>query len=166
MEAWYAVHTRARQERVAVEHLNRQGYETYLPLIHSPKRLRGRWCEVIEPLFPRYLFIRLDVQQQNTAPIRSTRGVNGLVSFGGNLRPVPQVLVEQLMAAQLDRDGAIRQEHLFQSGDRVEIVSGPMAGLQAIFLAPSGQERAHLLLELLGRSNQVVVSHHQLIPAL
>ncbi len=165
MAAWYAVHTKSRQERLAVEHLTRQCYEVHLPLIRSSKRLRGRWCEVVEPLFPGYLFVRLDLQQQNTAPIRSTRGVLGLVRFGGDIRPVPDPLVEQLLAAQRDAEGAILNEHLFQPGDRVEIVSGPVAGLQAIFLASSGEERAHLLIELLGRSTPIVVSQHQVIPA-
>jgi transcriptional antiterminator RfaH len=165
IDAWYAVHTKARQERVANEHLSRQHYEAYMPLVRLPKRRRGRWCEVIEPLFPGYLFVRLDIQRRNTSPIRSTRGVIGLVSFGNDPRPVPDVLVESLKAAQPDRQDAISQEHLFKSGDRVEIVSGPFSGLKAIFQASSGEDRVQLLLELLGRSNPIVLSRHQLVPA-
>jgi transcriptional antiterminator RfaH len=165
MEAWYAVHTKARQERLAAEHLTRQHYHVYLPLLRAPKRRRGHWRDVIEPLFPGYLFIRLDLHLQNTAPIRSTYGVTGLVRFGGEPRPVPRDLVEHLLTAETGPQGTIRQEHLFHSGDQVEIASGPLAGLKGIFLAASGQERAHLLLDLLGRSNRVVVSQHQLVPA-
>jgi transcriptional antiterminator RfaH len=164
MEAWYAVHAKARQERLAVEHLTRQHYQVYLPLIRSPKRRRGKWRDVVEPLFPGYLFIRLDLQLHNTAPIRSTCGVTGLVRFGGEPLPVPTELIERLLGAETDSQGTIRAEHLFQPGDRVEIAAGPLAGLTAIFLAPSGQERAHLLLELLGRANRVVVSQHHLVP--
>lgn len=165
MEAWYVIHTKARQERVASEHLGRQDYEVHMPLIRLPKRRRGRWREVVEPLFPGYLFVHLDLKRRNTSSIRSTRGVIGLVRFGNEPQPVPSLLVERLMAAQTDREGAISQEHLFEPGDRVEIVAGPLAGLQAVFLASSGEERAHLLLELLGRSNRVLVSRHQLVPA-
>lgn len=165
MEAWYVIHTKARQERVASEHLGRQDYEVHMPLIRLPKRRRGRWREVVEPLFPGYLFVHLDLKRRNTSSIRSTRGVIGLVRFGNEPQPVPGLLVERLMAAQTDREGAISQKHLFEPGDRVEIVAGPLAGLQAVFLASSGEERAHLLLELLGRSNRVLVSRHQLVPA-
>jgi transcriptional antiterminator RfaH len=165
MEAWYAVHTKARQERVAAEHLGRQRYDVYLPLVRSPKRHRGRWCDVVEPLFPGYLFVRLDLHIHNAAPIRSTVGVVGLVRFGGEPKPVPSKIMEPLLTAERDPDGAIRQEHLFQAGDRVAIASGPLAGLNGIFLAASGAERAHLLLEMLGRSNRIVVSKHQLVPA-
>lgn len=165
MDAWYAVHAKARQEHLALEHLCRQRYSAYLPLIRLHRRRRSAWVQVTEPLFPGYLFVRLDPQRDNTAPIRSTRGVIGLVRFGGALRPVPEGLVEHLLAAQADPDGAISQEHLFQAGDRVEIVSGPLAGLQAIFLAPTGQERARLLLNLLGRETRVVLSKDHLVPS-
>lgn len=165
MEAWYVVHAKARQEHLAIEHLGRQHYNAYLPLVRLHRRRRNTWQEVIEPLFPGYLFVRLDPGRDNTAPIRSTRGVIGLVRFGGALRPVPDELIEQLLATQADPDGAIREEHLFQAGDRVEIVSGPLAGLKAIFLAPTGQQRARLLLNLLGRETRVVVAEDQLIPS-
>lgn len=165
MEAWYAVHAKARQEQLALEHLGRQNFSAYLPLVRLHKRRRGAWEQVTEPLFPGYLFVRLDPQRDNTAPIRSTRGVIGLVRFGGALKPVPQGLVEHLLATQADPDGAISQEHLFQAGDRVEIVSGPLAGLQAIFLAPTGQQRARLLLHLLGRETRAVVPEDHLIPS-
>jgi len=164
MRAWYVIHTKARQERLAAEHLARQDFEIYMPLVRLPKRKRGRWHQVVEALFPGYLFVHLDIARQNSASIRSTRGIIGLVRFGNEPKPVPEQLVEHLRALQTDPEGAIRQEHLFESGDQVEIVAGPLAGLRAVFLAPSGEERAHLLLELLGRTNRILVSRHQLVP--
>ena len=165
MQAWYTVHTKARQERLAAEHLDRQHYRSYLPLVRQHRRRRGVWQQVTEPLFPGYLFVRLDPERDNTAPIRSTRGVIGLVRFGGRIPPVPDGLIEQLLATRTDPDGALSQEHLFQAGDRVEIASGPLAGLHAIFLAPTGQQRARLLLDLLGRETPVVLSQNQLVPS-
>lgn len=166
MQAWYAVQSKVRQESVAAENLTRQQYDVYLPLIQSPKRRRGRWRDVIEPLFPSYFFVQLDLQRQNTSPIRSTRGVTGLVRFGNEApQPVPNGLIERLKATETDSDGIIRPQPVFEPGDRVEIASGPLTGLQAVFLSSSGEERANLLLELLGRSNRVVLSRHHLVPA-
>ena len=165
MKHWYAIHTKARDEKLAEENLQRQGFATFLPRIKGSKRRRGRWLEVIEPLFPGYLFTRLDLLLQDTSPIRSTRGVLGLVRFGGDPAPVPIGLVEQLMTATADEVGVVRQEQLFQPGDRVEILTGPFAGLPASILAETGKERVELLLELLGRANKVVISRHQLTPA-
>jgi len=165
MELWYAVHTKARDEKLAQDNLDRQGFATFLPRIKDARRRRGRWIEVIGPLFPGYLFTQLDLLTQDTSVIRSTRGVLGLVRFGGIPAPVPSGLVEQLMAASASTEGVVRQEHLFQSGDRVEILSGPFAGLPASILAETGRERVELLLELLGRANKVMMSRHQLRPA-
>jgi transcriptional antiterminator RfaH len=166
MKAWYAVHTKGRQESVAEENLSRQGYVVHLPLLRAPRRSRGRWREAVEPLFPGYLFVELDLALDNPAPIRSTRGVTGLVRFGGHARPMPEGVVEHLVAAaQRADDGAVRCEHLFAAGDRVEIVDGPLAGLRAVFLAPSGDDRVRLLLDLLGREHSVTLSRHQLVPA-
>ncbi len=165
MEHWYAVHTKARDEALAEENLQRQGFHTFLPRVKAARRRRGRWHEVIEPLFPGYLFVRLDLLLQDASPIRSTRGALGLVRFGGDPAIVPAELVEQLLVAASDEPGVVRQEHLFQPGDRVEILSGPFIGLPATILAETGEERVQLLLDLLGRTNQVLVSRHQLAPA-
>jgi len=164
MEQWYAVHTKARDESLAEEHLGRQGFATFLPRIKASRRRRGRWREVIEPLFPGYLFIRLDLHTQDSSPIRSTRGVLGLVRFGDEPAQVPADLIAGLMAASATTAGIVREEHLFKPGDRVEIVLGPFAGLPASILAESGEERVQLLLELLGRANKVSISRHQIRP--
>jgi len=80
--AWYVVATRPRQESVARDHLTRQGYSVLLPEISLKKRRQSRWVVVIEPLFPGYLFVQLAFGQDDTAPIRSTRGCRDLVRFG------------------------------------------------------------------------------------
>ena len=81
---WYLVQTKPRQEQCALDNLQRQGYECYLPTLRAEKIRQGAVAVVAEPLFPRYLFIRLS--QENSAPswapIRSTKGVTRLVSFG------------------------------------------------------------------------------------
>lgn len=165
MSDWYAVHTKARQEYIAVENLDRQAYETFLPLIRQSRRRRGRWREVTEPLFPGYLFTRLDLDADNIAPIRSTRGVTGLVRFGGLPCSVPQTVVDSLKAMQETDEGVICTATLFRQGDRVTIASGPLAGLEGIFLAETGTERVSLLLDFLGRHQQIHISRHQIAPA-
>jgi len=164
MEHWYAVHTKARDEELADENLTRQGFQTFLPRIKVPKRRRGRWIEAIEPLFPGYLFILLDLTRQDSSPIRSTRGALGLVRFGGEPAPVPSELVEELQTASTGDEGVVRQEHLFQAGDQVEIIAGPFTGLPASILNETGKERVQVLLELLGRANKILISRHQITP--
>ena len=56
---WYLVHTKPRQEKCALENLQRQGFHCYLPTLPSEKIRQGVLMVADEPLFPRYLFIRL-----------------------------------------------------------------------------------------------------------
>lgn len=158
MKYWYAVHAKPRQENTAEQNLSRQGFDTYLPKIQVRRRRRDKWTKVVEPLFPRYLFVYADPDHQSLAPIRSTFGVAGLVRFGHLLRPVPDPVIAYLQQAE-DPTSQQREASAnpHQSGDTVEVLEGPFQGLTGIYQMQSGETRAMLLIELLGRTNQVTV---------
>jgi transcriptional antiterminator RfaH len=163
MKLWYAIHTKPRQEEHAEEHLRRQEFEVYLPRIKQPRRYRGRWRDAIEPLFPRYLFIRLDLGSDNVAPIRSTRGVSKLVSFNGLPATVPEPLIDALVESADPDTGLLHpHEDRFKPGATVTIVNGPLAGLEAIFKAHDGEARSIILLELLGETRQLKIDRDHL----
>ena len=158
MKYWYLVHTKPRKERVAEQNLQRQSYEVYLPLIQQPRRQRSRWIEAIDPLFPRYLFVRLRPGYDNISSIRYTTGVRNLVRFTAEPTVVPDHIIESIKHAADPNTGLYHpQGPLFEPGDKVIIDKGPLAGLGAIFLAETGQERVVILLEMLGRENRVIV---------
>jgi len=150
--AWYLVHTRPRQEEIAREHLERQGYGVYLPRLQLPRRRRGRWHDVVEPLFPRYLFAGARRDEQSLHPIRSTRGVSALVRGGDSYTPVPVGLLDELRSRE-DAAGLhqLRPDDL-QPGDRVQILAGPFAGLEAVFHSRQGADRVRVLLTIIGTS--------------
>lgn len=155
---WYAVQTKPRQEAIAELNLEKQGYHTYLPKILLRKRRRDKWARVVEPLFPRYLFIQVDTKKQSLAPVRSTLGVAALVRFGHLLRPVPDEVIDFIRQAE---DPDSHQHHAdewpHQPGDEVQVLEGPFAGLTGIFQAQTGEQRALLLIDLLGRQNTIMV---------
>jgi transcriptional antiterminator RfaH len=147
--AWYLVHTKPRQEEVALANLERQGYECYLPQVRI-ERIRRRKAEVAtEPMFPRYLFIRLDSSDQgkSRSPIRSTLGVSQLVHFGARAAKVDDALVDLLR----QREQATPAEAMFASGDSVVISDGPFAGIEAIYQTADAERRAFILLEILSK---------------
>ena len=154
---WYLVHTKPRQERTALQNLERQGYECYLPML-SVERLRQSTLTVVdEPLFPRYLFIRLGQggEAKSWSPIRSTKGVCRLVSFGVEPAQVSETLVSMLRARE---DAQHRYpESLFQSGEAVVIFAGPFAGLEGVFQEMEGERRAMVLIDFLCRPVKVPV---------
>ncbi|MGK0418224.1 MAG: transcriptional antiterminator RfaH [Halopseudomonas sp.] len=141
-------------ESAARDNLERQGYEVCLPEIRVRKRRGGRWQSVVEPLFPGYLFVALDLESDNTAPIKSTVGVRGLVRFGLRSPRMPAGSVEML------RDNAAGVEAAplpFATGDSVRIVRGPFAGLEAVYQMRRGEERVQVLLAMLGREHLIGV---------
>jgi transcriptional antiterminator RfaH len=163
MKRWYLVRTQPRREHLAKSNLERQGYETYLPLIQESRRRRGHWVDVVEPLFARYLFVRLAVGLDNFGPIRYTTGVHNLVRFGEEFSVVPDHTVDALLRSADRTTGIHQPKHaLFEPGNSVFIEQGPFAGLRAIFLAETAQERAVILVEMLGRANRVVVERYVL----
>ena len=166
MKHWYTIHTKPRQETLAAENLRRQEFEIYLPKIKQVRRYRHQWRDKIEPLFPRYLFIRLDLGRDNISPIRSTRGVAKLVSFSGLPATVPDLLIDTLIqSADPDTELHHPEATLFKTGNTVTIVGGPLEGLEAIFEAHDGEERSIILLDILGKTQQLKIERNHLWPA-
>ncbi|MGB5832085.1 MAG: transcription/translation regulatory transformer protein RfaH [Thiohalocapsa sp.] len=166
MHAWYVVHTKPRKESLAEANLQRQDFETYLPSYKRIARHRNTWREIIEPLFPRYLFLRIDPNQQTVAPIRSTLGVTTLVTFGHRLAPVSDEIIDAIRHnAEAQTGLRIASEHHFKRGDSVAITAGPFEGLQGIFETSSGAQRVALLLDILGKSARVVLNRSEVKPA-
>ena len=159
---WYVVRTKSRQELVALENLERQGYHCYLPKIRLKKPSVSKLVLDDEPMFPRYLYISVNpfFQSKGSAPIRSTRGVHEMVRFG--LEPA-QINFE-ILRAIYERETAqrLQPEHPFKVGDRVKFVHGPFAGLESIYQTQSGEQRSMILLELLNRPLRVQVPTAQL----
>ena len=163
---WYLIHTKPKQEFRAQENLNHQGYTTFLPTLKVQK-LKKNTVEVQEdPLFHRYLFIQLDQIHSNWFPIRSTRGVHQIVRFGMHADPVivPDHLVEELRTWDPDQ---IAPKSLFETGESVQIKEGPFKSLEGNFLQllkdSSGESRAMLLIDLLGKTQQIKVPMSHLL---
>lgn len=156
---WYAVSCKPRQEAIAEENLLRQGFHAYLPRIRIRRRRRGQWTDAVEVLFPRYIFIRLDPLRRSTATVRSTRGVVGLVRFGGQPAVVPDAVMDALLQRE-DAASGLHQDNrqAFRSGDPVRLVDGPLSGINAVFAQQDGEKRVIVLMELLGKANKVSVS--------
>lgn len=162
---WFAVFSKPRREMEAVAQLERQGYTAFLPRVRVRRRLRGQWQDIVEPMFPRYLFLQAVLGQDDLHPIRSTRGVIGLVRFGGTPKPVPEAVMGELHRLCPGKDGVLELPPALVPGTRVRILEGPFAGCEADLLNLDGERRALVLLELLGRSNVVTLPLDLLSPA-
>lgn len=152
--AWFTVATKPRHELEAERNLLQQGYSVLLPRISIRKRQKSKWCDVIEPLFPGYLFVQLQFGSDDPAPIRSTVGCIGLVRFGQAYVPVPQSIIAPLLGVD---ETPLSENREFKLGEQVRFESGPFAGLSGVFQMRRGEDRARVLIELLGKPREVSV---------
>jgi len=154
---WYLIHTKPRQEKLALQNLEQQGYCCYLPLFVAEKLQQGRLVAVEEPLFPRYLFIQLDTHAsaKSWGPLRSTKGVSRLVAFGTDPAKIDSALVTRLQARESDLRA--HPQKRFSQGDRVHLTFGAFAGLEAVYQTDDGERRAMVLIELLSQPVRVRV---------
>lgn len=165
MSAWYVVYTQPQSERRALHHLGRQGYESYFPRYRKTRRHARREQEVDAPLFPRYLFVRLELNSDKWQAINHTRGVNRLIGLNGEPTPLPEGTIEEIKARQ-DETGMIEMPLLeLEKGRPYRIRSGPFEDLIGIFEEMIDKNRVVLLLNLLGREIKINAPARALIPA-
>ena len=165
MERWYLVQSKVRQEHRALTNLEGQHLEAFLPTLTLDRLRRGRRVSVNEPMFPGYLFVRFDPQFFCLSSINATRGVLRVVRYGTTLASVPEEVVEAIAtrcAPGPDPELSSRIQTMPRAGDRVEILEGPFAGLTAIFAESSGERRALLLVEFLGKMQRLEVDHGEI----
>ena len=155
---WYVVHTKPMQEKCALDNLQRQGYPCYLPTLPTESLRQGVLKVKGKPLFPRYLFIRLGLENsaRSWMPIRSTKGVSRLVSFGIEPARVDDGLIELLRAHEAAMQ--TEPERLFKHGESVRLTEVPFAGIEGIYQMADDERRVMVLIEILSKSVAVRVS--------
>ena len=157
MKSWYLIFSKSKEERLAREHLERQGYLIYLPLVMGRIRQHGRTKKSIQPMFPRYLFINLSDQTDDWGPIRSTIGVSNLVRFGMNPAKVPENLIEKLKENESGKGFYELPQGEYQPGDNLIIVDGPFEGYEATLFSQNAQNRVLVLLKIAEKHIKVLL---------
>lgn len=161
-QAWFAVLTKPRSEAIAAVHLDRQGFEVMAcRLRRSLPRSEGI-RELVEPLFPRYVFVRTCASGHTLGPVRSTRGVSGVVRFGNRTPIVPDPVIDAIRAREDDCGFVQLDAPGMSPGDRVQVRQGPLTGLEGIFESTSGMDRVRLLIDVLGAPVHVTLPRSQL----
>jgi len=160
--SWYLIHAKPRMEKHAEENLNRQGYETYLPMVKLRRRRSNRYIHIVEAFFPRYLFIHLCPKTDNWAPIRSTLGVSRLIEFGGIPAIAPADFIDLLKKNEDELGFQEIEKKEIKAGDKVIIIGGPFAGYSGIYNKKKSAERVMVLLDIVGNRSELTMSEHDL----
>lgn len=160
---WYLVHTRPNHERKAELNLQAQDFKTFLPQLEKTVRHARRLTTVRRPLFARYLFVSLDIARDRWISVNGTVGVSRLVGQDGRPVAVPAGIVETLLAHS--HEGLTRLDHALALGQRVRILSGPLADFTATILRLDARQRVDVLLEIMGGAVSVSLERRALAPA-
>ncbi len=149
---WVLIYTKAKQEKKANENLQRQGFKTFLPLI-APNNKNSE-PKYLVPVFPRYLFAKINLESDNWSSINNSYGVSQIVMFSEKFTSIPDNIIK-LIRSKLNKDGVYKEDIStvdYQKGDTVFIKEGRFAGIDAIFLSKKSKDRVRLLLTLLNTS--------------
>lgn len=147
---WFAVRTKPRQELIARDQLQHQGFEAYLPLVNTRITHARKVSWQPRPFFAGYLFLHLSKEEQRWTTIRSTIGVLAPVRFGDFFPSLPDQAIE-LLQQRHDDAGFIsltqNPAEPFASGESIRMLSGSLQGLEGVFVEMKGSDRALILLD-------------------
>ena len=161
MKQWYIVQFKPNAHRLAERNLQRQGFETFLPMQEITRQESSRFVANLRPIFPGYIFVYVDEESGPWYKINSTKGVSRLVSVNCTPKPIPFQLISSLML-RFDTEGKLLPPKTLKSGDNVEVLNGPFENFVAIVETIDEQQRVWILMEFMGRSTKMQISPDQI----
>ena len=159
---WYVVRTKPRSESLAAKEMSREDIEIFSPLITTDQINDGL---TLVPLFPGYIFIRLDAETYGWPSFRARQHVLGLLNFDGDAPWLPDQIIDELKlrCESLSEEGGIWRK--YQPGDWVQVVNSTLQGLaQVVEDGKSSNAPVRVLLHLFERLVPVQVSRRNLQP--
>jgi transcriptional antiterminator RfaH len=156
-QRWYAAFTQPNGEQRSIMHLRNQGFAIYLPRFLKKRRSGRRTSYVAVPLFPRYLFVGIDLKHQRWRSVNGTIGICHLVSQGEWPVAVDERILHTIAAREGD-DGLVRlAPPRFREGEAIRVTDGVFADQLGLYEGIADQDRVRILLDLLGRKVRVLI---------
>ncbi|MCW1400954.1 transcriptional activator RfaH [Novosphingobium sp. MW5] len=162
---WYVAETLPQEELRAIENVKKQGFEVFFPRFRKVRRHARKRDVVLAPVFPGYVFVRMDVRTTHWTAINSTRGVKRLLGFG---RRLPQAVDPEVIEDLICRcdNGIMKQiSGELAPGDRVVMNTGPFADFVATIQSLDTRGRVNILFEIMGGSKSINVPSAAIRPA-
>jgi transcriptional antiterminator RfaH len=162
LKKWFLLQFKPNSHRAAERNLNRQGFETFLPLLKVAKYKYNRYLSDLRPLFPGYMFVAIDSESGPWRQINCTIGVSKLVSFADQPKPIPFDLISGLMA-RCSSGGKLLPPNQLNKGDAVQLLTGPFEDYIAKVETIDADQRVWVLMELMGQVTRISVDPNQLL---
>lgn len=160
---WYALHTRARHEKMVEHRLRECGMETYLPTVQEVHRWSDRKKRVEAPLFSCYLFVRCALTPQDRNQIYRIGSVLGFVGGGAAGMAIPDDQIESVRTL-LSQTARWRSHPFVKAGQRVRIRGGALDGVEGIFVSENGDHSLVVSVDVIQRSLAVRIDGYDVEP--
>ena len=158
---WYALRVRPNYEKPVAAALRGKGFQEFLPLIRSKRQWSDRVKIMDLPLFPGYLFCRLNLEER--LPLLTTPGFLYLVGVGKNPEPVDETEIVGIQAVL--RSGlTVTPWPNLVVGQKVRLKHGPLKGLDGVLTRIANRHRIYVSVTLLKRSISVEVDPNWVQP--
>jgi transcription antitermination factor NusG len=158
---WFALRVRPNYEKPVAAALRGKGFHEFLPLL----RTRRQWSDRVKvmdlPLFPGYLFCRLNLEDR--MPLLTTPGFLYLVGVGKNPEPVDDSEIAAIQSV-LRSGVAVTAWPALVVGQKVRLKHGPLRGLEGVLTRIANQHRMYVSVTLLKRSISVEVAPEWIHP--
>jgi transcription antitermination factor NusG len=162
---WYAVHTRSRHEEVVSRRLRAKLIEPFLPKIEVWSRCLRRRRRLLVPLFPCYLFVHVAMEHPLWLEIVRTGGVVRVLGNSRGSLPVPEAQIDSVRRL-LESKALLSPHPYLESGRRVRVVSGPLAGCEGILLRRRAKgRRLAIAVDIIRRAVSVELEAADVEPA-
>jgi transcription antitermination factor NusG len=148
-ERWFVARALTHQENRAQFNLNRLGFRSFVPRLRRTVRHARRLRDTLNPLFPGYIFVIIDLSKHRWRSINGTFGVASLIMSAEQPLPVPPHVIEALVASCESR-GVVRLDDSLEIGQTVRILSGPFAETLCRLAHLDDRGRVRVLLEIMG----------------
>jgi transcription antitermination factor NusG len=161
--AWYALRTRPRHEKRVHAELQGKSIHSFLPLLSEKHHWSDRRQLVQLPLFPGYIFTRMQNDLSHRVSVLKTIGVLSFVGFRGVGTPIPEEQIRALQAI-LEARISIGQYAFLNVGQKVRIVGGSLDGIQGIISEKKGETSLVITIDLIQRSIAIRVAGYRVAP--
>jgi transcriptional antiterminator RfaH len=151
---WFILQYKPNSQHIARKNLDRQGYETFLPLFNNTTRKVSRFVKTKQPLFPGYMFIAFNRTNSNWHKINNTYGVARLLTFNSTLKSLPATFINNLME-RYDSSGKLLPIKKLTKGDQIKFLKGPFASFVATVEKYEDDQRIWVLMDLMGRKSKI-----------
>jgi transcription antitermination factor NusG len=162
-ERWFLACSLPRCEATAKTHLGRQGFRSFLPRYTKTVRHARKLRTLQAPLFPRYLFVMLNLERDRWRSVNGTIGVASLFMAHDRPVPAPEGIVETLIAAA-DSSGKLRFADALVPGQKIRLVAGPFAQAVGILDRLDDEGRVAVLLDIMGGGIRVKLARSWVEP--